>query len=196
MSLIGDVDKTAAALDLDPSLVGKLVDEFGWDEKVRRVCIMSKSTKPGDWERAQNRALNFVQAHRLRTILDKLIGHYSAMTAEQLSKEFQVLDKNLLAHPSARYLADLAAACEKVQALSYAALGDTVKERVDRLEGEDGGLSPDQLHAAVIAALNAGGAVEPKALIAEPPDPATFADPERTRPETDRAVVGRERVES
>jgi len=155
MSLIGDVQKTAAALDISPHIVEGLAEQEGWIEKVRRLSVISKSGKQGDYERAQNRALNFVQAHRLRMTVDAMLRAFDGLTPEEISEKLSTVDKNGNYHISARFLSDLAAAAEKVHALSYAALGDSVKERVERAEASDGDMTPDQLHAAVIAALNA-----------------------------------------
>lgn len=181
MSLVGCVEKVAAALDMDPAIVQGLADEFGWDVKLRRVSLMSKSGKPGDYERAQNRALNFVQAHRLRLVLDKLIAAYSDLSPLDAVMKCSSVDREGVPHASARFFADVAAAMEKVQALSYAALSDSIKERTERdAENESGGMTPNQLHAAVIAALNNGGVTDPQALIAEQVPPADSAQCERT----------------
>lgn len=181
MSLVGCVEKVAAALDLDPAIVQGLADEFGWDVKLRRVSLMSKSGKPGDYERAQNRALNFVQAHRLRLVLDKMIAAYSDLSPVDAVMKCASIDREGVPHASARYFADVAAAMEKVQAMSYAALGDSLKERTERdANDESGGMTPNQLHAAVIAALNNGGVPDPQTLIAEHVPPADSAQPERT----------------
>jgi hypothetical protein len=182
MSLVGDVDKTATALDMDPRVVQALAEQEEWIEKVRRLCVMSKSGKPGDYERAQNRALNFVQAHRMRMTVDAMLRAFDGLSPEEICEKLASFDKNGNAHISARFLSDLAAAAEKIQALSYAALGDSVKERVERAEANDGEMTPDQIHAAVIAALNAPHApcvpaqlleneVEIAALPSEKPSP-------------------------
>jgi hypothetical protein len=155
MSLVGDVSKTAAALNLDPLIVQTLADEEGWTEKVRRISVMSKGGKPGDFERAQNRALNFVQAHRMRLIVDAMLQVFDGLTTEEVLAHMTMVDKTGSGHISARFMADLSSASEKVHALSYAALGDTVKERVEREEGDDGEMNTNAIHAAVIAALNA-----------------------------------------
>jgi hypothetical protein len=155
ISLVGDVERTAAALDLEPSIVESLAEQEGWITKVKRLSMMAGSGKPGDYERAQNRALNFVQAHRMRMTLDAMLRSFDGKTPEEIVEMFQTLDKQGNRHLSGRFLADLAAAAEKVHALSYAALGDSVKERVERADPNDGEMTPNQIHAAVIAALNA-----------------------------------------
>lgn len=162
MSLVGDVERTAAAMDLSPAVIEKLAKDEGWDEKIRRVSLLSKSGKPGDWERAQNRALCFVQAQRLRATIDTVIGKIFNMDANELV-DFMSTAKLAVGTPkeprlrvsiSSRFLADLASAMEKVHHLSYTALGDTVTERASRATGPDGEVSGNDLHAAVVAALN------------------------------------------
>lgn len=153
MATIGDVEKTALALQLDPEFVLWLAEQEGWQEKVRRVTVMSKSEKPGDWERAQNRCLNFVQAHRVRTLIDRLLLSLTNMTAEEFKSDFTNRDAKGNSHLSARFFSDIMAALDKVHHLSYQALGDTIGERVERKE-KDGEGSVDAIHAALIQALN------------------------------------------
>lgn len=154
MSLVGDGPRTAAALDLDPDFVQWLAEQEGWVEKVKRISLMSRSEKPGDFERATNRALNFCQAHRIRLLIDKLLLELSKDTPEKLMARISVVDKKGDAHPSARFFADLLAAAEKAQTLSYYALGDSAGERRDRAETDGTEVSAAQIHAALLAALN------------------------------------------
>ena len=155
MTLIGDVQKTALALDLDPELVSQLAAEEGWAEKIRRCTMMSKSESPGDWERAQNRALNFVQAHRLRLLLDKVFQYFEARdAAEYLETEREISGRAVRPSIGVKFFTDLASALEKVHALSYHALGDTLGERKERDHGSDGEITTANLHTALIAALS------------------------------------------
>jgi len=157
MSLVGDEGKTAAALDLEPAFVEWLAEQEGWKEKVRRISIMSKSEKPGDWERAQNRALNFCQAHRVRILIDRLLQiltNDSAEDPQQLLTRMSTTGKEGRCNISARFFADLTSAMEKVQTLSYYALGDSVGERRDRAQEEGSEVSAAQIHAALLQALN------------------------------------------
>ena len=101
----------------------------------------------------QNRALNFAQAHRLREFIDRMILHFADKTPEQLIDAFSAVSKSGDVRVSARFVADLASASEKVQLLSYHALGDTAPERKDRGTG-DSESSAAVLHASIIAALN------------------------------------------
>lgn len=153
MATIGDVDKTALALELDPVFVTWLAEQEGWAEKVRRVSVMSKGGKPGDWERAQNRCLNFVQAHRVRTLIDRVLVELVKEPSEELLEKFSAYDKQGKPHLSARFFADITAALDKVHQLTYYALGDSVGERIDRAKDETDG-SINDIHTALIAALN------------------------------------------
>ncbi len=154
MATVGDVDKTALALDIDPVFVAWLAEQEGWKEKVRRISIMSKGGKPGDWERAQNRALNFVQAHRVRMLIDRLLLSLIKMDEASFLKNFQTVVEKNRNSTSARFFADVMSALEKVHTLSYYALGDSVGERMQRSEQEGGDRSAADIHAALIAALN------------------------------------------
>lgn len=155
MATIGDVEKTSLATELDPQFVSWLAEQEGWAEKVRRVSVMSKGGKPGDWERAQNRCLNFVQAHRVRMLIDRLLLELVKVPSEELPSKFKSFDrfgkeKGL----SGRFFADITAALDKVHMLSYYALGDSVGERIKRTEDEGSDRSVNDIHAALIQALN------------------------------------------
>lgn len=150
MTLVGDAEKTALALDLDPSFVRELALKEGWAAKVARISVMSKSGQPGDWERAQNRALNFVQCHQLRRHIDEVIlGLGDKDVIEMLTS----VDGNGVRRVTAKLFTDLAKAMSMVHEMTYAALGDTPKER-EKHQGDGDSLSNAGLHAALIASLN------------------------------------------
>lgn len=161
MQLVGDVEKTAAALDLDPKFVRDLAKDEGWDVKIQRVCLMSKGEKPGDYERAVNRALCFVQAHQTSQLLDKILLSLNQHKPDDLLDELATKTK-FGSTLSARIFADITAAMEKCHQMKYAALGDTVKERDTRADQPGGDMNANALHAAVISALN-GVATTPDA---------------------------------
>src|SRR4026208_1606531 len=99
MATIGDVVKTATALERSPEVVQALADNEGWVSKVRRISVMSKSEKPGDWERAQNRALSFVQGHSIRRLIDRMIKELTRMDDETLVKHTAVRQNDSLLRP-------------------------------------------------------------------------------------------------
>lgn len=149
MALVGDAEKTAIALDLKPDFVRELANQNQWTEKVQRISLVSKSGKPGDWERAQNRALNFVQCHQLRRAIDLQLAHISKLPVEEV---MLLRDRDGNEKLSARIFADLATAMQKIHEMTYNALGDSVKERT--AEKPSDGLQSPNMHTAMIAALN------------------------------------------
>lgn len=139
----GDIVRTAAALGVPAATVLRMSDEDNWAEQLKPILELKKSTKPGDIERAINRALNFVQAHRARMFLNRVLNRIIGMSDAELEeylltggagKDGLVPIKRL----STRALADLASALEKCHALTYAALNDSTAERVKRKDSDDG----------------------------------------------------------
>lgn len=133
----GDLVRTAAACGVRPADILKAADEGNWQERLKPIIELSRSTKPGDMERGINRAVNFVQAHRARMFLERVLARVCAMTPDELDEYIltgTLKDGSTVAKLSTRALADLASALEKVHALSYQALGDTAPERTKRAE--------------------------------------------------------------
>lgn len=139
----GDIVRTAAALNVSATTVLRMSDEENWPEQLKPILELKKSTKPGDIERAINRALNFVQAHRARMFLNRVLNRVIGMSDAELEeylltggagKDGIIPVKRL----TTRALADLASALEKCHALTYAALNDSTAERVKRKESDDG----------------------------------------------------------
>ncbi len=157
-SFCGDAVRTAAAANMSVDSVLALAASGGWDERLRSILELKKSQRPGDIERGINRALNFVTAHRLRLILESVIRRITAMSPEELreattsrhlGKDGVVISENL----NTRALADLAAALEKCNLLSYMALGDDATSRRARPDIESGEETAGSLHAKIAAAF-------------------------------------------
>lgn len=141
-TFVGDLERTAAALNIRPLDVVRMADEGHWMDRLKPLLELSKSSKPGDVERVINRALNFVQAHRMRMVIERALNRLTGMTVEEFedyiftSQEYDgKKGTSRVKRLSARALADLAAAIEKCHSMTYAALGDTAKERQSRDEG-------------------------------------------------------------
>src|ERR1035441_4635090 len=69
----GDVQRTAHSSGITPEEVQSLADQYGWPEKIDSIVKLTKGEKPGDVERAVNRAMNFVQAHRCRLFVEAVL---------------------------------------------------------------------------------------------------------------------------
>lgn len=155
----GDVERTAHAANLKPTDIIDLATKHGWNEKLRGIIELKNSGKPGDVERAINRALNFVQAHQYRMFLQRIVKRicgYSQdalddlIISEKFSKEGLPVSRQL----STRALADLASALEKCHALTYLALNDSTTERRAREDKPDENVSGSELHAQIARAMS------------------------------------------
>lgn len=154
----GDCARTAAALNIRAVDVLKMSEEEGWLEKMKPILELKKSGKPQDYERALNRCLNFVIAHRFRLFCERIMNKLMLMGDEEVEDyiftKASAKDGTPIRALSTRALADLASALEKATAMSYAALADSSAERVKRKEdgGEDGASAGD-LHTRIAAAM-------------------------------------------
>lgn len=175
-TLCGNVAQTAAALNISEATIQRLVDEEKWQEKIKSIVEMRNSGKPHVVERAINRAINFTQAHRLRLFVDRVLQKLTDMTDAEL--EEYVFCSEIPAKPgkpgaivaklNTRPIADLVAAAEKAQSLSYAALGDSPTERIKReaFVNDTVGESASEIGAKIALAMQEVVASEtPRALL-------------------------------
>jgi hypothetical protein len=153
----GDAERTAHALNVTAADVQRVATAEGWTERLSSIIALKKSGRPGDVERALSRALNFVQAHRMRLFLNRVIQKLCAMSDGELEKYClaveEAADGTITRRITARPFADLTAALEKCQMLTYYALADTASERVKRNETTDDGASAGEIHAAIAEAM-------------------------------------------
>jgi hypothetical protein len=153
----GDIARTAHALDVPAAAVLKMAEEEGWMNKLGPILALKKSSKPGDVERAINRALNFVQSHRMRLFIQRVITRLTGMNETEFEEYLFVSNgKDGTKKLTTRALADLASALEKAQSMTYLALNDTAQDRAKRKEGDgDSEVSAGDLHAQISAGLAA-----------------------------------------
>ena len=114
-----------------------------------------------------NRAVNYVQAHRLRSFLERVLQHIFSCPLEQIeewmfSYQYVKDGKEPIKKFSTRPLADLAAALEKCHVLTYMALGDSATERRTRNDAPDADISGGEIHARIAAAMAKEAKVVPK----------------------------------
>lgn len=160
----GDLERTAHSLGIRTIDVLNIANEDHWNEKLKGILDLKKSGKPGDIERACNRALNFVQSHRMRMIIERAIRDLSQMSDEELREHLftdTIVEKDgtiskckkLVTRP----LADLAAAIEKCHAMSYAALNDTTQERIKRDNTGKDEVAAGEMHVQLARAMSEAG---------------------------------------
>jgi hypothetical protein len=163
----GDTERTAHAMSVTPEEVRRLAEQGQWDQKLRGILELKKSGKAGDVERAMNRAVNYVQAHRLRLFLERVLQHIFSCPLEQIEEwmfsfQYSKGDTEPVKKFSTRPLADLAAALEKCHVLTYMALGDSATERRGRNDTQDADVSGGEIHARIAAAMSKEAKVVPK----------------------------------
>ena len=159
----GDIERTAHALSVRPEVLLRMVDDEGWTARLAPLIELRRSSRPGDIERAINRALNFVQAHKFRLFVERVIARITQMSPKEFEDYLlsETVNKaGAITHKlSTRALADLASAMEKAHSLSYSALNDTAQERVRRKE-DDEGTSAADLHVRLAKAMQDAKASE------------------------------------
>jgi len=126
----GDIERTAFAMNLDKETIRDLANAEHWQDKIADWNELRQGD-PHELRIEINRALHYVQAHRLRSILDKLISRLSAMSEEELMSLLTKRGKDS-SEFSARPLTDLVKAAETCQLMTQRALGDTAVERPER----------------------------------------------------------------
>lgn len=163
----GDTQKTAHALNIPEFQILKLVDRLHWDKQLENIFALKKSGKPGDVERGISRAMNFVQVHKFRIVVERIVRKFYAMDdddlfdacfTERLDKDGNVVGRVVNLKP----FAELATAMEKVHQMTYMALSDSMSERTRRQEAGEAEYSATQLHQLIAAGMagNTGPAAE------------------------------------
>lgn len=155
---LGDAVKTGHAVGLPPAAVASIAKSEGWDEKLSELTALRNSDKPGDLERALNRAINYVQAHSYRAQIERVIEEIRSWDEGELRSKLIMTstDKagNTHEHLSCRPFADLASALEKAHMMTYFALNDTAQDRARRKEETDEGvLAATALHTQIANAM-------------------------------------------
>ncbi len=161
----GDTARTAAALNQTEDFVRGLATENGWDKKLKPIIDLKASTRAGDVERAINRAMNFVDAHRMRGFLARVAHELTGMNVSDLraflfpaTSEPGSGGTVMVKKFSTRSLADLASAIEKCQMLTYVALNDTATERKERKEdGSEDEQTASEMHVRLANAMADAG---------------------------------------
>jgi len=164
-----DVERTAHAVNVKPADIIQMAEQGGWNEKLRGIIELKKSGRAGDVERAVNRAINYVQAHRLREFLQRVLQHIFGQPLENIEEwmfayQYTKGQDEPTKKFSTRPLADLAVALEKTHLLTYMALGDSASERRGRDTAPDADLSSGDLHAKIAAAMSKEVTVSAKVL--------------------------------
>lgn len=140
-SFSGDIEKTAISAKVPADIIRALEHDFDWQTKLRRL---KSGAGVSDAEKTANRAVNYLQAQRLRDVLEESLRLLE--DPEELVKmlvQFKYTKEGdvdtLAVNPKA--LLDLTKALESVQNMSYRALGDKLPTQADTVNEKDKGVA-------------------------------------------------------
>ena len=173
MQFSGDVQRTAHALNVTPVDVLRAADRLGWAKKLEPLLEMKKSGRPEDCERSISRAMSFVQSHRLRVVLERVLARFYALSDDELYKicfSVKRIEKKdgtveVTESVNTKVFSDFAAALEKCHAMCSAALTDTATDRAARKDRPDDGVNATQLHSIIAQAMAGGDPNSPAAQL-------------------------------
>ena len=168
----GDLERTALACHRPVDEIAEMAEVGKWQRRIAVLIKLNQSGTPGDVDRGVNRALNFVQADRLRSLIEKVVRMLTNMSETEMCEHLLSVTTDSFGNTTSRILtrpfADLATALEKCHAMTYQALSDTATDRKDRRESEDKHATAGEMHMALVDAFNKVRDQQPKALPAPP----------------------------
>lgn len=156
---VGDLERTAVAAHLPLEQVAEMADAGNWTGRIKVLIRLQKSGIPGDVERGVNRAINFIQADRMRRVIERVINTLNNMSPDEMMENLLSVSEdrngNVTSKILTRPFADLAAALEKCHAMTYQALNDTATDRKSRSEHTDeANASAGEMHMALVDAMS------------------------------------------
>lgn len=163
-----DVAATAHSLGISAVALQRCVDDENWCARVAPIVEKIKSQKSGDFDRACNRAIAFVQGTRLRLLCERVISEMTGWSKEELREnvapESITKDGRISQKISTRFLGDLASACEKANAICFQALSDSAMERSKRNDSAE--VPVIDMHAAIAKCMGSvGDSKTPRSLL-------------------------------
>lgn len=134
----GDVEKTATACEVDPKLVQDCAERENWRDRLESTArLTSEGRGPAEIERLLNRATTYVQAMRIRRVIDVVLNELEQrMVSNKTSvlEAFTHIDKEGNKRIDLKPLAELATAAHKLSSVAFSAMSDSAGERVKRWE--------------------------------------------------------------
>jgi hypothetical protein len=153
MAFNGDHDRTAVAMGVPVAVIAGFAMRDDWAQKLNELG-RTHAGDPRSVEAAINRAVNFVQGHQMRAVVDAVLDYVRETMAEGdagIKKLFFVQTKDGEFF-STRALVDLVKAAQACHEMTDRALGDPAAVRQSDSKGE-------QLYLNVMKAMSAAEAV-------------------------------------
>lgn len=146
----GNVERVALILGVEVEVIEAMVVRWGWNKKVARTVGDSADAPAA--QREVNRGVCYIQAHRLRSLVDAVLVELS--DPEVFRDATTIVGVGGASRRDFRVLRDIADAARTSHDLTYRALGDSVDvARNDRAGRADGTAALD-----VMAAMDAADA--------------------------------------
>lgn len=148
-------ERTALTLRVPLAQVEALVKEHRWDLKARELAPEAgENPTQLDFQRGQralNRSVNFVQAHRIRELVDRLL--VKLLSNQDTLEEYTTVRTKDGFRRDIKPIRDLAEAAKAAQELTYRSLGDSMDVSVgdDRQAAQSG----KDLQLTIMAAMDA-----------------------------------------
>lgn len=134
ISFLGDVQKTAAALDVSAGWLTDMAQRENWAAKVEALIALKKEKGAEALAREFNRTACFVQGVRIRNLIERVLAQVFA--DEHRFEDLIAQRSAKVDNFTAKGLVELAKAAEIAHRLCYQALGDSLTERVARDEDD------------------------------------------------------------
>lgn len=158
-SFSGDIFRTAAAAGIQPEDVTRKAEAGNWLSRIRGLIELKQLDKSGEIERQMSRAINFVQVTKWRMAIDRAIRRLEKMNDTEFFDELctrTYYESGAIKSKafSAKILADISTAMEKVHWMSYQSVMDAPQDRAGRREKvKDDGPGDEDIHAKIAKAL-------------------------------------------
>jgi hypothetical protein len=137
----GDLEKTSIASKVPLAALVALEHDFNWVAKLKRL---KTGAGESDAERVANRAVNYLQAQRMRDVLEdalRLLSDPEELLRQLVKFKFAADGAVERIDVNPKAVLDLAKALETVQNMSYRALGDKIPTAAETVNSNDRGTS-------------------------------------------------------
>lgn len=179
-AFMGDAGKVGAALDLDCVYIGKLAESEKWPEKVQKLRELRQQQGAEALAKELNRTVNFVQAVRLRTLLDRAILHVTN-NEDNFASLLRNIGPKGNKNASCKAVLELVKSVAEVHKMTYQALGDSLSERIAQ-DSDEAGASVSLSVMKALAAASGAGPLDPTGAARERLVRATSDVPAPTPP--------------
>lgn len=132
----GDIEKTSISSKVPAAVIRSLEHDYNWPVKLARL---KRGAGESEAEKTANRAVSYLQAQRMREIIEKSLemleneeALVKALVRFKFAKEGEIESVEF----TPKHVLDLAKALESVHSACYRALGDKIPAQADPVNAE------------------------------------------------------------